>query len=167
MAEAHENAENPETDQRKKRSKLPVVLGILLAGLGGAGGYFAVSTGFVGESEKAPEPHEGETTLAEPLPELAYVALEPIIVSVGPSRENRHLRFTAQLEVQPQHSGEVDLLKPRIVDVLNTYLRALEPDDLSNAADMARVRSHMLRRVQLVAGEGRVRDLLIMEFVFS
>jgi flagellar FliL protein len=29
------------------------------------------------------------------------------------------------------------------------------------------LRAQMLRRVQIVAGEGRIRDLLIMEFVLS
>jgi len=32
---------------------------------------------------------------------------------------------------------------------------------------LLRLRSQMLRRVQVVTGEGRVRDLLIMEFVLN
>jgi flagellar FliL protein len=32
---------------------------------------------------------------------------------------------------------------------------------------MARLRAQMLRRIQVVTGEGRVRDLLITEFVLN
>ena len=56
---------------------------------------------------------------------------------------------------------------PRILDVLNTYLRAVEVRDLEQPASLARLRAQMLRRVQVVTGEGRVRDLLITEFVLN
>jgi flagellar protein FliL len=56
---------------------------------------------------------------------------------------------------------------PRITDALNTYLRALEARDLQQPAATVWLRAQMLRRIQLVTGEGRVRDLLITEFVFN
>ena len=49
---------------------------------------------------------------------------------------------------------------PRVLDVLNTYLRAVEVRDLEEPASLARLRAQMLRRIQVVTGEGRVRDLL-------
>ena len=49
---------------------------------------------------------------------------------------------------------------PRILDVLNSYLRAVELADLEDPSAMVRLRAQMLRRVQIVTGEGRVRDLL-------
>jgi len=30
-----------------------------------------------------------------------------------------------------------------------------------------RIRAHLLRRIQIVTGEGRVRDLLVTEFVLN
>lgn len=56
---------------------------------------------------------------------------------------------------------------PRIADVLNTYLRAVEVRDLEAPAATVWLRAQMLRRIQVVAGEGRVRDLLITEFVLN
>ena len=77
------------------------------------------------------------------------------------------MRFSAQLEVPPDRVIEVEGIKPRIVDVLNGYLRAVETADLEDPAALVRLRAQMLRRVQIVAGEGRVSDLLIMEFVMN
>jgi flagellar FliL protein len=56
---------------------------------------------------------------------------------------------------------------PRIVDVLNTYLRALSLADMEERAALLRLRAQMLRRVQIVAGAGRINDLLVMEFVLN
>ena len=56
---------------------------------------------------------------------------------------------------------------PRVVDVLNSYLRALEPSDLEANSILVRLRAQMLRRIQIVTGAGRVNDLLIMEFVLN
>ncbi|MFL9503735.1 flagellar basal body-associated FliL family protein [Rhodopseudomonas palustris] len=39
--------------------------------------------------------------------------------------------------------------------------------EIEDPSAMARLRAQMLRRVQIVTGEGRVRDLLITEFVLD
>ena len=54
------------------------------------------------------------------------------------------------------------MLMPRIQDVLNSYLRAVEVRQLEDPSALLRLRAQMLRRVQIVTGEGRVRDLLIL-----
>ena len=59
------------------------------------------------------------------------------------------------------------MLVPRILDVLNGYLRAVEVAELGDANALVRLRSQMLRRIQIVTGEGRVRDLLVTEFVLN
>jgi flagellar FliL protein len=164
MSVSEESVEKTE----RKRSKLPLFLGLVLAVLGGGGGFFAAQSGLIpglgagsaktgGESEKP----------VQDLPDLAFVAMDPIVVSLGSEASGRHLRFSAQLEVAAPHRQEVELLLPRVVDVLNGYLRALTPADLEAPAALVRLRAQMLRRVQLVTGEGRVRDLLVMEFVLN
>ena len=95
-----------------------------------------------------------------------FVPVDPMVISLGSSAA-RHLRFQAQLEVGAPHEAEVTKLMPRVVDVLNSYLRALEPEDLEASSALIRLRAQMLRRVQIVTGGDRVRDLLIMEFVLN
>ena len=102
-----------------------------------------------------------------PLPDISFVPIEPVIVSIGPGAEGRHLRFTAQLEVAGSHSAEVTTLLPRIVDVMNGYLRAIEPAEFDDSAALVRMRAQLLRRIQIVTGDGRVRDLLVTEFVLN
>lgn len=90
-----------------------------------------------------------------------------MVVSLGPFSENRHLRFTAHLEVNNPFSADIEQLRPRIMDVLNSYLRAIETRDFDDVSALTRLRAQMLRRLQIVAGDGRIRDLLIVEFVLN
>ena len=141
-----------------------MILGIVLALAGGGGGFFAVQSGLLGGSGE--EVAEDVVAPAEaPLDDLAFVELPPMILSLGDG--SRHLRFAAQLETSPAHVDDVTGILPRIVDVLHSYLGAVEVADLADRNALPRLRAQMLRRVQIVTGKGRVRDLLIMEMVIN
>lgn len=158
----------PETkteEAPKKRSKLPLILGVVLMLVLGGGGFFAVYTGMVLGSHDRPE--KAEEVVVEALPDIAFVPVESMVVSLGSGSAGKYLHFTAQLEVAKPHEPEVLLLLPRVLDVLNGYLRAVEVKELEDSTALVRLRAQMLRRVQVVAGEGRVRDLLITEFVIN
>ncbi len=147
----------------KKKSKLPVLIGLVLAVILGGGSFYATYSGMILGAQAAPAHAEDMAAM----PDIAFVPIDPIVVSLGNAADNRHLKFTSQLEVETSHSAEVTLLLPRILDVLNSYLSAVDPAALEGNAAMVRVRAQLLRRIQIVTGEGRVRDLLITEFVLN
>lgn len=169
MAEAQEDHVDGAEDAPKKSSKLPLILGLVLAIAGGGGGFFAAYSGMlpIGGAPHEPEAHtEVEDTAADSsVPDVAFVPIEPMVISLGYGAEAQHLRFRAQLEVPAARKTDVEKLLPRVVDVLNSYLRAVEISDLTDANALVRLRAQMLRRIQIVTGAGRVNDLLIMEFV--
>ena len=149
----------------KKSSKLPILVGLLLAILGGGGGFFAVSNGMLfGDPEVAEEEPELPTPTA---PEVAFVPMDPMLITLPPGSAARYLRFVAQLEVEKDAVDEVTTLLPRVVDVLNDYLRLVTVAQLEDPAHLMLLRAQILRRVQIVVGDGLVRDVLIMEFVLD
>lgn len=150
-----------------KGSKLVLILSLVLALLGGGGGFFAIYSGLLFAPEEAHDAAESEETVPEPLADVGFVKIEPILISFPQGAIARHLRFSAHLEVPSGHLKEVESVLPRVVDVLNGYLRALEPKDFEHPAALIRLRAQMLRRVQIVTGPGRVRDLLIAEFILN
>lgn len=159
--------EEVEVEAPKKRSKLPMILGLILAlGLGG-GGFFAVYTGLLLGSPDAKSADNEQGTPHDPLPRVAFVPVDPLTINLGRGSTNRHLRFRAELEVEPSAQSDVTAMLPRVLDVLNGYLRAVALSDLEEPTSLIKLRAQMLRRVQMVTGEGRVRDLLIMEFVLN
>lgn len=191
MATAEATVQAPE-----KKSKLPLIIGLVLLLAGGGGGFYVAYSGLLdsllggGNETAAAEGHaapaEGGHGAAAPPAEghgapaegghgeagaagssSNFVPLQPIIVSLGDRGNSQHLRFSAQLEVAPGQAANVTALMPRITDVLNIYLRALDPPELEEPSALLRLRGQMLRRIQIVTGPGVVTDLLIIEFVFN
>ena len=159
------DTEEPQDAAPKKKSKKPLIIGLVLALLFGGGGFYVTWSGllFGPPPEAAPE---GEEPVGE-LPDIAFVPVDPLVITLGSGTAIRHLRFTSQIEVAAPHAEEVAHLLPRIADVLNGYLRAVDAAQLEDPAALVRVRAHLLRRIQLVTGQGRVRDLLVTEFVLN
>ncbi len=96
-----------------------------------------------------------------------FVPLDPLVVNIHDPAGERFLRFVAQIEAEPGRAAEVEAIRPRFADVLNGYLRAVDVADLQDPLGLDLLRGQMLRRLQTVAGEGIIRDLLITEFVFN
>lgn len=149
------------SDAPAKRGLKPLIIGVFLAFLVGGGAFYTTWAGLI-PGLSGPPSHP-----AADLPDVAFVPLDPLIVSLATAGQTRHLRFAAQLEVETPFKAEVDHLRPRVLDLLNGYLRALSPAELEEPAALIRLRAQMLRRIQIITGEGRVRDLLITEFVIN
>ena len=163
------DSDESESEATKKPSKLPVVIGLVLALLSGGAAFYAVYSGMIlGDSARAAAPAgESDAAVPDDLSDVAFIPLEPMVISLGDGSNERHLRFRAQLEVPPAHKAAVEKLTPRVIDVLNSYLRALETGDLERRSALVRLRAQMLRRVQIVTGRDLVNDLLVMEFVLN
>lgn len=156
--------DQPQVAAPRKRSKLPLILGLVLFLALGGGGFYAVYSGMIlGEGAAHAE---GEAAV-EPLPDIAFLPVDALTITIGEGAALRHLRFVSQIEVAAAHSDEVAMLMPRILDVLNGYLHAVDPTELEDPSALVRVRAQILRRIQIVTGEGRVRDLLITEYILN
>jgi flagellar FliL protein len=165
---------------RKRGAGLLIGAAVLALLLGG-GGFFAVYSGLVelplpglgkapGEQAGAAEGHgsAGDPAgVGHPGPEVAYVALEPLVLSLGPDSASRHLKVSLVVETAAGREAEVEAARPRIVDMLNVFLRAVDAREFEIPRSMERLRAQMLRRVQLVAPEGAVLDVLVQEFVLN
>lgn len=184
-----------EEETAKKPGKGGLIIGaVLMLALGG-GGFGAVWSGLIlggAAEEHAETGADGEDKdhgadkghgdaagyggdahavegahAATAVDDVAFLPIEPFVVTLGPDSQARRLRFRAELEVPQSARGDVAYLMPRVVDVMNGYLRAVDPADFEDRGALIRLRAQLLRRVELVVGADRVRDVLVMEFVLS
>lgn len=171
MAE-DDTSETTAEPPKKKGVLIPLVIGLVLAlGLGG-GAFWAFRAGplahvFAADSHSDTDAQEDHSHTPSTIGEVAFVPLDVVTISLGNQGGGRHLIFQAQLEVEAVHQAEVELLKPRVLDVLNSYLRVIDVAELGEPSSLLRLRGQMLHRVQIVTGEGRVRDLLVTQFVVN
>ncbi len=153
-------------EEKPKKGGKGMLFALIGAAVLGGGGFFATYSGMIlGSSAEVEEEAPKKVASTSALP--TFVPIDPLVISLGTNASSKHLRFSAQLEIDPTHQEEVTTLMPRILDILNTFLRAVEDSDIESPTSMTRLRAQMLRRVQVVTGEGRVKDLLITEFVLN
>ena len=148
-------------DEAPKKSKMGLLVGLFLAAIGGVGGFFFTSGGMSSGDTKAPSKQVAYAG------DVAFVPVDPMTISIGSPANNRYLRFRAELEVKAGYKADVEALLPRVVDVLNTYLRSISMADVEDPSALLTLRSQMRRRIDLVVGEDKVNDLLVMEFVVN
>ncbi|MES0825726.1 flagellar basal body-associated FliL family protein [Ruegeria sp. SCP11] len=163
------DATTEQGEATEKSGKKGIVIGMILAVTGAAGGYFLTTSGrlpFGGKPAVEEAENKHQTKAVKALPQVGFIDLPPLIVSVN-AGDSRHLKFHAQLEVNSEYAADVEKMKPRIMDILNGYLRAVEVSDLEDSLALMRIRGHLLRPIEIVVGEGRVRDVLVMEFVLN
>lgn len=168
-------AEAEAAPKKKSKAMLFALIGAVLLG---GGAFYGVYSGLVPlpfgsdpvveqanleESENTPDHRTGVFDPAL----IAFVPLEEMVISLGPEAQAKHLKVRVSIEVRPEASDSVEALTPRIVDVLNTFLRAVDERDFELPRSMLKIRAQMLRRVQLVTPRGAVRDVLIQEFVLN
>lgn len=155
-----------------KSGKKGMMIGGVLALVLGGGAFYATWSGLLfGSGDPAVE-EAADTSGAAGLSgnsgqNITFVPLDPLVISLAPGANARHLRFSAELEVPRGARSDVERLKPRVVDVINSYLRAVDPVELSEPGALIRLRAQLLRRIELVVGPEQVEDLLIMEFVLD
>ena len=99
--------------------------------------------------------------------EFVFVPMDPLVVTLGPEAEAKYLKITINLETEKGNEADVAGLMPKLRDVLNGYLRALDEADLAEPSNMSRIRAQMLRRLQLVAPDAGISNVLITDFVLT
>lgn len=168
-------AENQPDDSSRRGKKTKYIIAIALFIAGSGAGYAGNSIGLFDAIPglKTRESHEESGEVAShssPFPspsEAHFIDIPTVVATLPRGYAHSHVRFTMKLDVPAQYVDEVVALEPRIVDVLNTYLRAVRPEDFEKPQALMMIRTHILARMQVVAGSGRVNDVLIQEFVLN
>lgn len=154
--------DDTEIDGKKpKSSKLPLLLGLVLALIGAGAGYVFAPGQSVPKEEAKP------VAAILDIGDVVFVSVDPLTINIETKEGPRYLKFQAQIETNSAYEADVSKVMPRIIDVFNSYLRAVTYEEMSKPAALITIRSQLLRRAQLVTGEKLINDLLIMEFVIA
>lgn len=157
----------PEAAAPKKR-RGGALIALLLAALSGAGVYAAIALGMVTLPSgwvRGPSGDDGARPAALTADSPVFVPVPAVTVTLRLGDDRANLRLSAELEVAPDAASEVEHAMPRILDAMNAYLRAVEPDSLLERSAHVRLRGQLLRRVRIVTGREAVHDLLLTELV--
>lgn len=171
MSEAEEVP--PEIEEKKKLPVKAIVFtaaGAIAMGAAAAGASYLLAPAPANcsvETAKSGAKDAGHNAGHGDIKDVAFVNMEPLVVTLGANARSRYLKISISLETTKNHQKSLTDLTPRIRDTLNNYLRAVEEEDLMRSSSMARLRAQMLRRLQLVAPSEIISDILITDFVLT
>ena len=131
---------------------------LVVIGAGAGGAYFM---GVFDGSPKAPEKKE---KIAKP---AFFYDLPEMVVNLNtPDGRAEFLKVSITLELEKKE--DITVLKPvepRILDVFQVYLRELRRDDLTGSAGLFRLKSELLKRVNIAAHPQKVSAVLFKEII--
>lgn len=149
-----------------KRKLLLIGAGVLLLAGGGGAAWF---TGLLPHGGHHGEEHHGEEHHAEAKGPAAPVFLDlPDIVAnlnAGPRRAT-YIKLKAKLELaRPEDQAIVQAAMPRVLDLFQTYLREMRPEELRGTAGTYRLREELVARTSIAAQPARVLNVLFTELL--
>jgi flagellar FliL protein len=174
--DADEAAQAPTKGKRKLLILVAIVVVVLLAVAG------VLFSGVLGGKEK--EKEDAETTQEQPaegaeggegaagkpvVQKPVYYELPEFLVNLT-SATNRtsFLKMSVTLELRDKEAvAIIEANSPRIMDMFNTYLREVRPQDLSGSAGIFRLRGELMMRINRTIEEGLVKDILFSEIIIQ
>ena len=138
-----------------KRKLLLIGAGVLLLAGGGGGAWFAGLIPHGGHKEDA----HAEAKVFPDLPDIVAN------LNAGPRRA-AFIKLKAKLELaRPEDQAVVQAAMPRVLDLFQTYLREMRPDELRGTAGTYRLREELVARSSIAAQPAHVLNVLFTELL--
>ena len=155
--EQTEDSEGDASSGGKKRKLIMIGAAVLVLLGGAAGGYFLFF-----------QKKEPTKTADLPPPKPLFVDMPDLLVNMSTQAGERtqYLKIKVVLDVKDQVLvAQVTPNIPRMVDIFQTYLREVRPNDLSGSAGMFRLKEELTRRVNATIAPHQVSAVLFKEIL--
>ena len=158
---ASAGADAPPVKPKGKR-KLMLIAGVVLLLAGGGGAAWL--TGLLPHLLHRDEPHSLEAKAA---PAPVFLDLPDIVANLnaGP-RRTAFIKLKAKLELsRPEDQAAIQAAMPRVLDLFQSYLREMRPEELRGTAGTYRLREELVARTNIAAHPAHVLNVLFTELL--
>jgi flagellar FliL protein len=163
MSDPAEEAPVEAKAKAPKGGTSPIVMALLVLNLGASGfGVFKLMTATpAAAATVAVHDEKSAKEITGPV-----IALDPFVVNLDEPGNARYLKMTVQLELVNQHDGEaIEKSKQVIRDEVLSYLSGLHVKDTLGATAKDSIRESLMKRIEAVVGEHKVRRMFFQEFM--
>ena len=117
----------------------------------------------LGHHEAATDKPKEAAAAAAPV----FVELPEMVANLNTSgRRASYVKLVARLEVAKEEDRPILMAAmPRIVDLFQTYLREMHPEELRGSAGTYRLREELMARVGVAAPPAHVLDVLFTQMI--
>ncbi len=97
-----------------------------------------------------------------------YVDLPEIVANLNAGRRSSFIKLHARLEIgRAEDAPAIQAAMPRLLDLFQTYLREMHPEELRGSAGTWRLREELIARANIAAAPARVVDVLFTEMLIQ
>ncbi|MCR0980682.1 flagellar basal body-associated FliL family protein [Roseomonas populi] len=149
---------------------LPLLLGGVGAGLWFSGMLpFGKSAEHTAEHAAAIGGHGGAQAPAagQPAKPPVFLDLPEVLTNLNVTgRRATFIRLKAKLELASESdAAAIQAAMPRLLDLFQTYLREMRPEELRGSQGTYRLREELRNRASLAASPARIQDVLFVEMI--
>ena len=146
-----------------KRKLILLAAPVLTVALGAGLWFSGVLPRLFGHGEAAHSEAQAEAKSAPPV----FFELPEMIANLnGNPRRPSYLKLQAKLELsRKEDAATVQAAMPRLLDLFQTYLREMRPEELRGSAGTHRLREELIARANLAAAPARITDVLFTEIL--
>jgi len=151
---------SPGKSSGKRKLLLVAAAVLLIAGSGGA----AWLTGLLPRLLHRDELHTAE---AKSPSAPVFLDLPDIVANLNASpRRTAFIKLKAKLELsRPEDQSAIQSAMPRVLDLFQTYLREMRPEELRGTAGTYRLREELVARTNIAAHPAHVLNVLFTELL--
>jgi flagellar FliL protein len=170
MSAGHTEAAEGDAPPRKKGNKKLIMLAVPVVLLAiGAGLWFTgILPNLLGMNKHSAKEQVAVAQKAASAP-ATYLAMPEILTNLNvPGRRASYLKLRATLELGgADDTVPVTAAMPRILDLFQTYLRDMRPEELRGSEGTYRLREELLSRAAIAAAPAHVQDVLFVEMIIQ
>ena len=140
---------------------IPVVVIAILAGLW----FTGILPGLLGLSHAPGEHAREEGASHAPV----FVELPEMVANLNaPGRRPSFVKLKARVELaRPEDQAPFAAAQPRVIDLFQTYLREMRPEELRGSAGTYRLREELITRANIAVAPAHVVDVLFGELLIQ
>ena len=157
--ETEATSEISEAGSHTRKSKLILILGAAAAmSLLGGGVWF---------SGMLSRPHKPKSIDSIVTTQPVFVETPEMVTNLdaGPHRLS-FVKVQCKIEVShPRDAASLTAVMPRLVDMIQTYLRETRPEELRSDTGTYRLREALLLRASLATSDATIKDVLFEELI--
>jgi flagellar FliL protein len=161
---ADEDAAKPKGGKKKL---ILIAVPLLLGAIGGGLWFSGIAPKMLGMSKPvAAEAAKEAVKKAEEEKAPVFIELPELVANLNGGRRASYVKLKARLQLAHKEDAEkATLAMPKLVDLFQTYLREMRPEELRGSAGTYRLREELINRAQIALAPLIVLDVLFTELL--
>jgi flagellar FliL protein len=149
-----------------KKKLILLAVPLLLGAIGGGLWFSGIAPKMLGMSKPATEVAKEAVKKAEEEKAPVFIELPELVANLNGGRRASYVKLKARLQLAHKEDAEkATLAMPKLVDLFQTYLREMRPEELRGSAGTYRLREELINRAQIALAPLTVLDVLFTELL--